>query len=86
MEENSIVANVGVDKLEEVIQHFIAIKDEPLFFILELPASGEKESPKASGIVTALHKDIYYIDGCSVDAVLILFERTKDLLLADGMC
>ena len=83
MEENSIVANVGVDKLEEVIQHFIAIKDEPLFFILELPASGEKESPKASGIVTALHKDI---DGCSVDAVLILFERTKDLLLADGMC
>ena len=86
MEENSIVANVGVDKLEEVIQHFIAIKDEPIFFILELPASGEKESPKASGIVTALHKDIYYIDGCSVDAALILFERTKDLLLADGMC
>ena len=73
MEENSIVANVGVDKLEEVIQHFIAIKDEPIFFILELPASGEKESPKASGIVTALHKDIYYIDGCSVDAALILF-------------
>lgn len=34
MEENSIVANVGVDKLEEVIQHFIAIKDEPLFLFL----------------------------------------------------
>ena len=36
--------------------------------------------------MTTSHKNIYYVDGCSVEEALVLFERVKKLLLADGMC
>ena len=60
-----LTANVGVEKMEKVFQHFISMHDEPLFFILELPVSYDRESPVAPGILEETHKDVYYIDGCS---------------------
>ena len=73
--ENHITANVGIDKIEEVLQHFIAIHEEPLFFILELPAKADDETEVAPGIVKTLHKDIYYIDGCSQEEALTILIR-----------
>ena len=32
----TLMANVDVEKIKEVFQHFIVMHDEPLFFILEL--------------------------------------------------
>ena len=103
--ENTIIANVGIDKLEDVVQHFIAIQNEPMFFILELPVNCNRELSRAATeeelikikeqgfdcgvtneVLTTSHKDIYYIDGCSVEEAFVLFERVKDLLLADGVC
>lgn len=73
--ENHITANVGVDKIESVLQHFIAIHEEPLFFTLELPAKADDETEVAPGIVKDLHKDIYYIDGCSQEEALTILLR-----------
>ena len=42
--DNSIIANVNADKLEDVIQHFIVMQGGHLFFILELPADSEQET------------------------------------------
>ena len=41
--EHHLMANVHAEKILEVFQHFIAIHDEPLFFILELPVSSDRE-------------------------------------------
>ncbi len=83
--ENYITANVGVDKIESVLQHFIVMHEEPIFFILELPANADAETPIAPGIVNALHKDIYYIDGCSQEEALTILIRVGNLLYNDGL-
>ena len=81
-----INANVSVDKIEEMMQHFIVMHDEPLFFFLELPAHQDDETEVAPGIVNVLHKDVYYMDGCSQDEAIIVMLRVGELLFNDGLC
>lgn len=83
--DNMIIANVGVDHIEQVMQQFIAMHDEPLFFILELPAKLADEVQVRPGVVEKLHKDIYYIDGCSQEEALTIMLRAGDLLFNDGL-
>ena len=80
--EHYLMANVHAEKILEVFQHFIAIHDEPLFFILELPVSIDREKEIA---MNELHKDVYYIDGCSIEECLVLLIRYGDLLVNDGL-
>lgn len=81
----TLMANVDVEKIKEVFQHFIVMHDEPLFFILELPVTCDRENPVAPGILEETHKDVYYIDGCSQEECLVLLERYGELLINDGM-
>ena len=41
--EMAVTANVNAEKLFDVFQHFIFMHDEPLFFILELPVTIDRE-------------------------------------------
>lgn len=79
-------ANVGADKLEAIMRHFITLHNEPLFFILELPTRQENETEVRPGVVEALHKDAYYIDGCTQEDALAILRETADLMINDGMC
>ena len=81
----SFTANVNVDKIESVLQHFICMHDEPLFLILELPANLDDENQVRPGVVETLHKDIYYIDGCSQEEALAFLDREGKLLINDGI-
>ena len=83
--EHHLMANVHSEKILEVFQHFIAIHDEPLFFILELPVSIDREKEIAKNIINELHKDVYYIDNCSREEFLVLLIRYGDLLVNDGL-
>ena len=83
--EVSIMANVGVEKVVDVFQHFIAMYDEPLFFILELPVTCDREALIAPGVVEETHKVVYYIDGCTQEECLVLLEKYGELLVNDGM-
>lgn len=83
--ENGIYANVGIDKIESVMQHFIVMHEEPLFFFLELPARKDEEEESAPGVVEKLHKKIYYMDGCSQEEALTVLIRSGDLLYNDGL-
>ena len=83
--EHHLMANVHSEKILEVFQHFIAIHDEPLFFILELPVSIDREKVVAKNIIKESHKDVYYIDGCSREECLALLIRYGDLLINDGL-
>lgn len=79
-------ANVGADKMKTLLTHFIAIHNEPLFFILELPSTRDEEPEGRSGIVEALHKEVYYIDGCTQKSALEILDRIADLVINDGLC
>lgn len=83
--EHYLMANVHAEKILEAFQHFIAIHDEPLFFILELPVSIDREKVIAKNIINELHKDVYYIDNCSREECLVLLIRYGDLLVNDGL-
>ena len=83
--EHYLMANVHAEKILEAFQHFIAIHDEPLFFILELPVSIDREKVIAKNIIKESHKDVYYIDGCSREECLALLIRYGDLLVNDGL-
>ena len=83
--EHHLTANVHAEKILEVFQHFIVMHDEPLFFILELPVSIDREKVIAKNIIKESHKDVYYIDGCSREECLALLIRYGDLLINDGL-
>ena len=83
---NQLVANVSADKIKSVMEHFICIHDEPIFFILELPSRQEDETETKPGIVEKLHKDVYYIDGCTQEEALTILLRVGDLMISDGLC
>jgi hypothetical protein len=80
------IANVDVDKLETLLEHFITIHDEPLFFILELPCQHNDETEIVPGEVKTFHKDVYYIDGCSQEEARNILHRTAEILINDGLC
>ena len=84
-DDNTIIANVGSDKIIDVVQHFICMQEEPLFFILELPVSCDRETPIREGVLDKMHKDIYFIDGLSKEDSLVLTIRYGELLVSDGM-
>ena len=83
--ENSLTANVSIGKIEDVLIHFIAMHDEPLFFILELPAKADEEQEVKPGVVESLHKEVYYIDGCSREEAVAILEGIGSLVYNDGL-
>ncbi len=83
--ENMIMANVNADEIESVIQHFIVMHEEPIFFILELSADLDDERPVSPGILETTRKNVYYIDGCSQEEALTIMIRVGELLIQDGL-
>lgn len=79
-------ANVNADKIKAILEHFVAIHNELLFFILELPSNQVNETEIYPGEVAVFHKDIYYIDGCTQEQCLILLEKIANLMINDGSC
>ena len=86
LKENQIIANISADKIKAVMEHFICIHEEPLFFILELPSKQYDEKEVRPGVVEKLHKDVYYIDGCTNEEALAILFRIGDLMANDGLC
>lgn len=58
--ESCFTANVNADKIEMLLAHFIAIHNEPIFFILELPSNQKNETEIRPGVVNTLHKCLLY--------------------------
>lgn len=81
-----IIANVSADKIKSVLEHFIGLHDEPIFFILEIPSNLDDEDEVRSGVLEAIHRDVYYIDGCTAEEALTILIRAADLMINDGLC
>lgn len=85
VKENRITANIDIENIEAIMQHFIEMHKEPLFFILELPAANYNEAEVRPGVVGKFHRDIYYIDGCSQERALAIMSRFGNALFNDGL-
>lgn len=83
--DNCIIANIDADKIENLLLDFIKTHDEPLFFILEIPSKQYDETQIKPGIVEKLHKDVYYIDGCTQEETFAILNRVGELLINDGL-
>ncbi len=84
--DHKIIANISAKKIRTVMEHFICILYEPVFFILVLPSKLDVEEEFRPGVVEKLHKDVYYIDGCTNEEALTILLRIGDLMINDGMC
>lgn len=84
--DHQITANISADKIKKIMEHFICIHNEPVFFILELPSKQDDEEEIRPGVVEKLHKDVYYIDGCSNEEALTILLRIGELMINDGLC
>jgi len=83
---NVICANVNAEKIEELFRDFIEMhKDEPLFFILEIPCNVNEEEPDENGVINEFHKNVYYIDGLSAKQSLAILDIKGELLINDGL-
>ncbi len=85
VKENMIIANVGTDKIKGMMNDFIDMHNEWLFFILEIPTNWNDEPKDEQGELIARHKDVYYIDGCTQEKAQNILSDVGDLLIEDGM-
>ncbi len=53
VKSNKIIANIDIDSIESVMQHFIVMHKEPLFFIFELSASVDDETALGKAVIYA---------------------------------
>lgn len=83
--ENAVYANIGADKITDVMKRFIEMHDEPLFFILEIPSKKSDETETAPNVVADLSDDIYYLDGCDREYALHILEAVGHFLIKDGL-
>lgn len=84
--DNILCANVDAGKMKMILSHFIDMHTEPLFFILEMPTNRNDEIKMHQDLVGKLHKDIYYIDGCTQKKALDILDKIGQLLINDGLC
>ena len=80
---HGFLANVGADQIDAMVRHFLAINDDPIFFILELPQNLRNENPET--LHHTFHKEVYYLDGCTRERALSVLDRTGELLIQDGI-
>lgn len=83
--DKMMTANVGTGKVADIMKHFLEMRDEPVFFILEIPTDLDDEKKIKEGLSGGFHTDVYYLDGCSHDEAVTLLDSLGPVLIADGM-
>ena len=83
--DSGFTANVNAEKIAAVIEHFIALQDDRVFLILEIPTNYKDETEAAPGILQAMHKDVYYMDGLTKESAVSMLQTFGPLFIHDGM-
>lgn len=83
--ETGYVANLNAENIRPVVEHFISLQDEWIFLILEVPTNARDETAIESGVIAAMHMDVYYLDGLQKDAAIRFFQNFAELFIHDGM-
>ncbi len=84
--ETGYAANVNAEKIQTLVERFIALQDKWVFLILEVPTNAKDEVEIRPGVVESLHMDVYYLDGLSKESAISLLHTFGPLFIHDGMC
>lgn len=84
--ESGYASNVNAEKIQTLVERFIALQDGWVFLILEVPTNAKNEVEIRPGVVESLHMDVYYLDGLTKEAAISLLHIFGPLFIHDGMC
>ena len=74
--DDGFEAVVSAEKIYQLVNSFIGLLDEPVFFFLELPKNADEND---TGY------DIYYLDNCTLPVAKAIMKRYGELLVQDGI-
>lgn len=83
-EGESICANISCEKLKGFVTDFYKSLPEPLFFVLQVPLSLEREKALAAGD-GSFHQQVLYLDGQTQSQIDAMMSSYGQLLLNDGI-
>ena len=75
--DSGFEAVVSSEKISPLVNSFIGLLEEPVFFFLELPKNINDE--ESDGY------DIYYLDNCTLPVAKAIMKRYGELLIQDGI-
>ena len=86
VKDTAIYANVNASKVVDMMERFIEMHDEPMFFILELPCKNEDGITSEKTITNANDDyDVYFIDGLNAQQAIDCLNSLGSFLVKDGM-
>ncbi len=86
VQENAIYANVNASKIIDMMKRFVEMRDEPIFFILEIPCRQYDGITESKTLINAGNDyDVYFIDGLDKDQATQCLESLGNFLVKDGM-
>lgn len=78
VENDTIVLNIDVDKINKLLKSFVKMQKEELFLFIEVPTNINEEKEN--------YTDVYYLDGISINEMDELLNMYGDILINDGLC
>ena len=78
VENDTIVLNIDVDKINKLLKSFVKMQKEELFLFIEVPTNINEEKEN--------YTDVYYLDGISINEIDELLNMYGDILINDGLC
>jgi hypothetical protein len=77
--------NVSCENIADYFTYLIPQIGQPGFFLVELPLTEQEELKLRKEKTDPFHKNIYYLDGISVDRAEEIFNQYQRLFIHDGM-
>lgn len=78
VENDTIVLNIDVDKINKLLKSFVKMQKEELFLFIEVPTNINEKKEN--------YTDVYYLDGISINEIDELLNMYGDILINDGLC
>ena len=82
---DAVYANINASRVLDMMKRFAEMRDEPMFFILELPRREEDGITESKILKNVNDYDVYFIDGLDYTAVCELLDAVGGFLVKDGM-
>lgn len=79
------IANVNAEKIQKLVESFIALQEEWVFLILEIPTCIYDEATDENGNIETFHIDVFYLDGLKKDIAIGTLRNFAELFIHDGM-
>lgn len=82
---NGLKCNISYERLEPLLLDFISMLTEPLFLVISIQLNELEEKKLRKNQTDPFHDEVLYLDGCSKEDILKIWNDYGEILLKDGM-